>query len=57
MERPVCYVRSNFVYGREFVGDADLDARRRRLDMVANARVYGTPQAVPRCVSAVSCVS
>lgn len=49
VERPVRYVRSNFVYGREFVGDADLDAQRLTwLDEVANRRVHRTIQAVPR---------
>lgn len=43
------YVRGNFVYGREFVGDADLeDQRRRWLDEVANVRVHRTLHAVPR---------
>lgn len=49
VERPVRYVRDNFVYGREFVGDADLDAQRLTwLDAVANARVHRTTGAVPR---------
>lgn len=49
VERPVRYVRSNFIYGREFVGDADLDAQRRWwLDAVANPRVHQTLHAVPR---------
>ncbi len=49
VERPVRYVRGNFIYGREFVGDADLDAQRRWwLDAVANPRVHQTIQAVPR---------
>ncbi len=49
VERPVRYVRSNFVYGRDFTGDADLDAQRLAwLDDVANARVHRTIQAVPR---------
>jgi transposase len=39
VERPVRYVRGNFLYGREFLGDADLDAQRLTwLDEVANAR-------------------
>ena len=42
------YVRGNFVYGREFVGDADLDAQRLEwLDTKANRRVHGTTQEVP----------
>lgn len=49
VERPIRYVRGNFVYGREFVGDADLaDQCRRWLDEVANERVHRTTQAVPR---------
>ena len=49
VERPIRYVRSNFVYGREFVGDADLDAQCRAwLDGVANVRVHRTTQCVPR---------
>lgn len=49
VERPIRYVRGNFVYGREFVGDADLDAQCRRwLDDVANVRVHRTTSAVPR---------
>src|SRR5881296_2911337 len=49
VERPVRSVRGNFVYGREFVGDADLeDQRRRWLDEVANGRVHRTLNAVPR---------
>jgi transposase len=49
VERPIRYVRGNFVYGREFVGDADLDDQRLRwLDDVANARVHRTTAAVPR---------
>jgi transposase len=49
VERPIRYVRSNFLYGREFVGDADLDAQCRTwLEEVANARVHRTLHAVPR---------
>lgn len=52
IERPVNYVRDNFVYGREFLGDADLDAQARTwLDhtpRTANERVHGTTQEVPR---------
>lgn len=49
VERPVRYVRGNFVYGREFLGDADLDAQRIVwLDEVANQRVHRTTMAVPR---------
>ena len=49
VERPVRYVRSNFIYGRDFVGDADLDAQRLWwLEHVANARQHRTIDAVPR---------
>lgn len=49
VERPVRYVRGNFIYGRVFVGDADLDAQRTWwLEAVANARVHRTILAVPR---------
>ena len=49
VERPVRYVRGNFFYGREFVGDADLDAQRLTwLDAVANVRIHGTTGAVPQ---------
>lgn len=49
VERPIRYVRSNFFYGREFIGDADLDDQRLRwLDDVANARMHRTTQAIPR---------
>lgn len=49
VERPVRYLRSNFVYGRAFVGDADLNAEALRwLDLTANQRVHRTIHAVPR---------
>jgi transposase len=49
VERPVSYVRGNFVYGREFLGDADLqDQARRWLDATANVRVHGTTRELPR---------
>ena len=49
VERPVGYVRGNFVYGREFLGDGDLAAQAARwLDATANARVHGTTTEVPR---------
>lgn len=49
VERPIRYIRSNFFYGREFVGDADLDAQRLAwLDDVANVRVHRTTECVPR---------
>jgi len=49
VERPVAYVRGNFVYGREFLGDADLtDQCGRWLDETANVRVHGTTRELPR---------
>jgi len=49
VERPVGYVRGNFIYGREFLGDADLAAQAERwLEVTANARVHGTTGTVPR---------
>ncbi|MDB4917697.1 MAG: Transposase [Gemmatimonadetes bacterium] len=49
VERPIRYVRSNFFYGREFIGDADLDDQRQRwLDLVANVRTHRTTGVVPR---------
>ncbi len=48
VERPIGYVRGNFLYGREFLGDEDLDAQRRTwLDTVANVRVHGTTHERP----------
>jgi hypothetical protein len=43
VERPVSYLRTSFLYGREFLGDADLaDQCARWLRDVANARIHGT---------------
>lgn len=48
VERPIRYIRDSFVYGREFVSDADLNARALGwLAEVANARVHRTLQEVP----------
>ena len=48
VERPVRYLRSSFLYGREFLGDADLQAQGDRwLTEVANARVHATTGAAP----------
>lgn len=50
IERPIRYMRSNFLYGRAFVGDADLDDQRARwLDDVANVRIHRTIAEAP-CV-------
>jgi len=49
VERPVRYLRGNFVYGRTFLHDADLDQQRQRwLDGVANVRLHGTTRERPR---------
>lgn len=49
VERPVGYVRTGFAYGREFLGDGDLDEQRGRwLEEVANARLHRTTGRVPR---------
>ncbi|MGE4085196.1 MAG: IS21 family transposase [Vicinamibacterales bacterium] len=49
VERPVRYVRGNFVYGRMFLGDADLEQQCQHwLDRVANVRVHGTTRERPR---------
>jgi len=49
VERPVRYVRGNFVYGRAFLHDADLDQQRQLwLDRVANVRLHATTRERPR---------
>ena len=49
VERPVRYLRGNFVYGRTFLDDADLDQQCQRwLERVANVRVHGTTHERPR---------
>ena len=49
VERPVRYLRDNFVYGRTFANDADLDQQRRHwLDDIANVRVHATTRERPR---------
>jgi transposase len=49
VERPVRYLRGNFLYGREFLADADLAAQCAQwLDDTANTRVHGTTKEVPR---------
>jgi transposase len=49
VERPVRYLRGNFVYGRTFLHDADLDQQRLSwLERVANVRVHATTQVRPR---------
>ena len=49
VERPVRYLRGNFIYGRTVLDDADLDHQRQRwLEQVANARVHGTTHERPQ---------
>ena len=48
VERPIRYLRGNFLYGREFLGDADLHAQCDAwLTDVANPRIHATTGAVP----------
>lgn len=48
VERPVRYLRGNFLYGREFLGDADLDAQTGSwLEGTANVRIHGTTKERP----------
>ena len=48
MERPIRYVRDNFVYGRDFVGDAHLDEETARWLEKANGRRHATTKEPPR---------
>jgi hypothetical protein len=49
VERPVRYLRGNFVYGRTFLHDADLDHQRQLwLERVANVRLHRTTREQPR---------
>jgi transposase len=49
VERPVRYVRGNFIYGREFLNDADLDHQRLHwLDGIANVRIHRTTHERPQ---------
>lgn len=48
VERPIRYVRQSFLYGREFTGDADLNAQALHwLETVANVRTHGTTHERP----------
>jgi transposase len=47
VERPIYYVRDNFVYGRTFLGDGDLDEQCRRWLEKANRRIHGTTRVRP----------
>lgn len=49
VERPISYIRDNFVYGREFLGDPHLDAERERWqERTANVRLHATTKERPR---------
>lgn len=49
VERPVRYLRSNFVYGRLFLHDGDLEQQRAHwLEHVANVRQHATTGEAPR---------
>lgn len=47
VERPVGYLRGNFLYGRTFLGDADLADQCTHWLERANQRVHGTTRVVP----------
>jgi hypothetical protein len=48
VERPIRYLRDNFLYGRTFLGDADLNAQALDwLTTVANPRVHATTREQP----------
>jgi transposase len=48
VERPIRYLRDNFLYGRTFVSDADLNAQTLQwLEQVANAREHATTKWIP----------
>jgi transposase len=48
VERPIRYLRSNFVYARSFLNDDDLHEQCTRWIEKANARIHGTTREVPR---------
>jgi transposase len=48
VERPIRYLRENFLYGREFLGDSDLaDQAEGWLHGTANVRIHGTTRERP----------
>ena len=47
VERPIRYLRENFLYGRTFLGDADLAEQCTRWLARANQRVHGTTRVTP----------
>ncbi len=49
VERPIRYLRENFLYGRDFLGDSDLDDQAEAwLHGTANVRIHGTTRERPR---------
>jgi hypothetical protein len=49
VERPIHYIRDNFVYGREFLGDEHLEEERERWqERTANPRLHATTKERPR---------
>jgi len=49
VERPIYYIRDNFVYARDFLDDEHLDAERERWqERTANVRVHATTRERPR---------
>jgi transposase len=49
VERPIYYIRDNFVYARDFLDDAHLDAERERWqERTANVRLHATTRERPR---------
>lgn len=48
VERPIRYLRENFIYGRDFAGDAHLDEERLRWLERANGRLHATTKEVPQ---------
>jgi hypothetical protein len=48
VERPIRYLRGNFLYGREFLGDGDLAAQAESwMEQTANVRIHGTTKEKP----------
>jgi len=49
VERPIRYLRGNFLYGREFLGDGDLAAQAQSwMERTANVRIHATTKEKPR---------
>lgn len=48
VERPIRYLRGNFLYGREFLGDGDLAAQAESwMERTANVRIHATTKEKP----------